>query len=287
MTASPKSQIAMREFGMALRKLRTEKTTLQQAQVGARVQRGQHWISRVENGRALPTRDELTALLDLFDVDNRARGRLEGMWEQAANLSDRWYDHPRFNGVFTEGMDIFGFEDAATEIRTFGGNFVPGLLQAEEYVKGLAEFAREKDTPKQREAFLEARELRTEVVTRRGAPIIHAMMLEVTLHAAVGGTVAHRAQLRHLLEVSERHNVHLRVIPNSEGAPALYAFPFSLFDFGNPDVKPVASRSLAKTVVFTDRPGEIRDLRRLFDRLAQYALSPEDTRDLIKKVMPS
>jgi Domain of unknown function (DUF5753) len=89
-------------------------------------------------------------------------------------------------------------------------------------------------------------------------------------------------QLHHLLRMSVRPSVALRVIPVSLGAHAATAGPFILIEFA--EFRPVVYLDSATACLFLEKPEEIQAYRLILAALAQTALGEEESRELIASV---
>jgi len=86
-------------------------------------------------------------------------------------------------------------------------------------------------------------------------------------------------QLHHLLRMSVRSYVTLRVIPASLGAHAGLAGPFTLMEFA--DFRPVVYLDSETSSLFLEKPEEITAYRRILGALAGTALGEGQSRELI------
>jgi hypothetical protein len=76
-------------------------------------------------------------------------------------------------------------ESAATLIRTYEGQLVPGLLQTEDYMRVLMQGAFE-ESPKDTERRIALRLARQALLTRPGSPRLWAVVDEAALRRSVG-----------------------------------------------------------------------------------------------------
>ena len=91
-----------------------------------------------------------------------------------------------------------------------------------------------------------------------------------------------RRQLAHLLEMSERENVNIRVVPKSTGAYVGLNGSFSIISGGVGDVAYTDAHGGGRLVPSTD---EARRYGVRFDRIGQVALPTEASRRMIKEAM--
>src|SRR5690606_21670764 len=114
-----------------LRELREERGITRRD--AARAVRGSRSkISRLEIGRSGVRLDDVAALLALYGVDDDERATLMALAEQAAALP--WW-HADADIVPAWVRPYLSAEQAARLVRTFEAQFVPGLLQTEDYAR--------------------------------------------------------------------------------------------------------------------------------------------------------
>lgn len=115
-------------------------------------------------------------------------------------------------------LDIAELEAHATRLRLATTVHIPGLLQTSEHA--LAVFRAVIPVLPEHEVALRMafRAHRKELITEPGGPEFTAFVHEAALRMEFGGAKVARAQLHHLLDLSERDNVTVRVIPFRHGA---------------------------------------------------------------------
>lgn len=183
-------------------------------------------------------------------------------------------------------LDYTELEADAVEIRMVHSVTVPGLLQAPGYARALLARSVKDVGPERMELLVALRMGRQQVLTRTAPPVtLHALVPESALHAEVSdGPSAMRDQVRHLLELSERKNVVVQVLPLS-AHPALTANgAYTVLDFGHPWL-PVYSPDTPTCGTHSEDPGEVSFLRAAFDETAEAALPADQSRGLLKHHM--
>src|ERR1700760_4305729 len=115
--------------GTQLRRLRESRGI--SAQEAARAIRGsESKISRIELGRNAIREIDVLDLLTYYGVGAVEREQLLSLAEQA-NRPGWWH---RYNDILPDWFQTYvGMEEAATSIRVYEAQFIPGLLQTEEY----------------------------------------------------------------------------------------------------------------------------------------------------------
>ena len=190
---------------------------MSQDALGAEVHMSGSQIGHYENGRSIPPDDVAAGFDRVFGTGDkmqqqakRARGEAVAPWLRP------WKDN----------------EERSTLLRTFQTNLVPGLLQTEAYARmvlnnGLRSEAHVEELTRDRMARQAATLGRTNPVT------ISAVICEPVLRT--GDPAIMKEQLDHLVEMSQRPNVHIWVIPTAAGVHAGHSGPFVLATLANGD----------------------------------------------------
>jgi hypothetical protein len=171
-------------------------------------------------------------LLVLYQVPAHERARLfafardveqPGWWETGEAIMPK------------QLVSLISFESQAIRINEVQLGFVPGLLQIPEYARAVLIASRVPDS--QVESRVAARLGRQAVLTRPGAPRFLTIIDQAVLHRPLGGAEIMARQLRHLIQVAERPNVTIQIIPFSHGGhPGLNGSYFVLEFEGAPTI---------------------------------------------------
>ncbi|MER5616739.1 DUF5753 domain-containing protein [Streptomyces sp. NPDC002215] len=110
-----------------------------------------------------------------------------------------------------------------------------------------------------------------------------ALIHEAALRTEVGGPKTARAQLRHLLDMSEQDHVTIQVILFKAGAvpgsgQSIY------YAYGRVPELDTVHLDQSHGLAFLDAETQLRNYRTLFSRIEGAALSSQDTRDLIHHI---
>lgn len=173
-------------------------------------------------------------------------------------------------------------EGAATLIRSYEPHFVPGILQTEEYARGVMKSGAVGQTrPEDIERHVALRMQRQDLLTREGAPRIWAVMDETALLRAVGGPEVMRAQVDKLIEATKLPNVTLQVVPFSTGPhPGTYG-PFVLFRFAMPELPDMVYSEYLTGAVYLDERSEVATHLEVMDRMAAQAATAHRTKEIL------
>ena len=133
-------------------------------------------------------------------------------------------DHPllgAIQAVDDQFIDLPWLEARADRLRDYETLLIPGLLQTREYAETLIRNAAAADTPEEKiERMIELRMTRQQVLDGEASPSFAAVVDESVLRRIIGGPKVMRDQLTTLLDLTERPNVEIRVLPLRSGAHA-------------------------------------------------------------------
>ena len=278
MPTKPRPTLRAQWLGQSLRQLR-ESTGMTLQQAAEFLQRNAATVSRFESGEYPIRRPDLMALLDLYGVsEERTRDGLirlsedvwrKGWWDAYANTVDRRY------------IDLLWLDARAERLRTYGAMLVPGLLQTREYAGTLIRNMATADTPEvQIGKMIELRMTRQQMLGG-DAPISFAAVVdESVLRRVIGGSEVLRGQLTKLLEVTERPNVEVRVLPLRRGAHAGLDGSFWLYEMPDPYPDVTYVDTLAGAL-YVEEDAAVDRFRQAYDQLSAMALGGEESAALI------
>ncbi|MGH3826109.1 MAG: helix-turn-helix domain-containing protein [Pseudonocardiaceae bacterium] len=237
-------------------------------------------ISRIENGRSGLKPAELEKLLDLYQVTGPERQELLEVGKEARQRGRRKLYGDTLPGYFRRFIDL---EADATEIRSYEGELIPGLLQTEDYARALIRSALLGAEKTEVDRRVKIRMDRQAILTRKAPPParLWCVLGEAAFARPVGGPEVMRAQMEHLLQITtEPATVTVQVLPFSAGAHPALGGSFILFSFSTavPAIGHIDALGLANT--FVEREG-VAILVAHFDRLRAITLGPEESREFI------
>ena len=101
---------------------------------------------------------------------------------------------------------------------------------------------------------------------------------EATLSRPIGGRSVMREQFRHLIELSQRPNVMIQVLPFKVGGHAAAGGPFSILRFAEYDLSDIVYLEQLSTAQYLDKPDMVRNYQAVIERLHLEAATQEDSR---------
>lgn len=268
------SNARARTLGAELRDLRKAKG-LGIVELGAQVGLSKSTISRIERGERLLTETELASVLGALGVIGAKRRELLALTRDAArsNWLATGAELPRQLKALVE------HEQVATFITEVSPLVVPGLLQTPDYARAIMVDGGLSHA--EAEARLKVRFDRQQVLLRRNPVPYLAIVDETALHRPIGGRSVMAAQCRHLLEVAERPNITIRVVPTDRGwHPGLYG-SFIVLEAAR--TKPVIHLEHLRSSLFLDRPEDVQAYLDAKPTLLAATASVDDSRGLIVK----
>ncbi|MFI9828129.1 Scr1 family TA system antitoxin-like transcriptional regulator [Streptomyces sp. NPDC051913] len=172
-----------------------------------------------------------------------------------------------------------GMEAKAAYISSFQCQVVYGLLQTEEYARALLSVGHPDEVDEQVAARLE----RQRILSREAPPPLWVVLSEAVLDQQVGGPAVMRGQLEYLLGFAKNPWVQIQVLPSSVGQHPGLMGSFTLLRFDrDPDLFYADGYDQGH---MTANPQVIRERSVSYARLQACALSPEDSAELIGRVM--
>ncbi|MGW3492892.1 helix-turn-helix domain-containing protein [Streptomyces sp. NPDC001020] len=282
-TASSPSTVLGRQLGDELRRLReSARLTTSEAAEALDCTKGK--ISRIENGRVTVRLPDLTAMLQTYGAtDTELRDRLAGL-ARKANRRRRQGWWTQYGSMLADTYrDYIALEAMAGTIRTFQAQLVPGLLQTPEYIRAVTVASRQWQTADEIEHFVQVRLTRQERLVDDSPLRLWAVLSEAVLLQQVGGPEVMKVQLEHLLSASERPNVTIQVLPFSRGAHASMFGPYVVLGFPEEAALDVVLADNPTGSVWLEREAEVTRYRELFDAARTSALSPVESRTVIRR----
>jgi transcriptional regulator with XRE-family HTH domain len=279
----PRGPTALRiALGIQLRQLRQAGhiTTAEAAEV---IRATPSKISRLERGRTTARQRDVADLLSLYGVTDPAEREelLElarqtsapGWWQQYGDVLPRWFE------------SYIGLETAASVIRSYEVQFVPGLLQTEEYARAVISISNAHASAEEIAHRVSLRMRRQELLTMPGAPEMWAVLDEAALRRSPGGPEVMRAQLEHLLRVTELPNVTLQIVLFDAGPHAAAGGPFSILRFPEPDLPDVVYLEQLNSAVYLDQPDDVTSYQTIMDQLCVQAETSTASRAMIRALL--
>ncbi|MBO4204560.1 helix-turn-helix domain-containing protein [Micromonospora echinofusca] len=235
-------------------------------------------ISRIETGHTSATPRDVRDMLQIYGVSDEESEELVQIAREARQKG--WW-HP-YSTVLTGAY--VGLEAAASSIRAYEQQVVPGLLQTEEYTKAMILGARTDISAGQIDQMVRVRLGRQSLLSQDDPIDLWVVLDEAVVSRPVGGDAVMRAQLRHLVETANLPNVTIQLLPFEVGAHAGMDGSFAILDFpeaGDPDVVYAEN---ATGGLFLEKSDELQKYIFIFDHIRAAAIRPDESIALIAKM---
>jgi transcriptional regulator with XRE-family HTH domain len=268
-------------LGSQLRRFR-EAAGMTPDDAGYRIRASRSKISRMENGRVGFKERDVADLLTLYGVaDSELRSSVlslvglagaAGWWSGYDEVLPGWFE------------PYLGLESAASLIRCFELQFVPGLFQHEDYARGVVLLGPAAVPGEETDRRVALRLKRQDLLTRPDPPRIWAVVDEGVLRRPIGGRSTMRAQLTRLTEVADLPNVTLQVMPFGRGGHAAAGGSFSMLRFDEAEVPDMVYIEQLASAVYLDKREDVDLYAGVMDRLGAKALTPPQTLTFLAKI---
>ncbi|MGH7870466.1 MAG: helix-turn-helix domain-containing protein [Candidatus Dormibacteraceae bacterium] len=282
----------MAEVGSPLvqrRRLRTElkkarqTSGLTQDQVAGEMDWSMSKIIRIEAGSSGISANDLKALLQLYGVKDP--GQVDSLLALARVARERsWWSS--YRDVAPQPLlQLIEYESAAQVIRQFENEFVPGILQTEDYAHAVLDnYYEEELGVDQLRALVDLRTRRQDLIDAENPPSFHFVLDEAVVRRLVVGPSVMRRQLRRLIEVAGKPNVTLELIPFSVGLHPGMKGPFEIIEFADPSVSDTVYLESPRGDIFSDAPEETSKYIEAFDKLKKASLGSQGSLARIAKI---
>jgi hypothetical protein len=94
-----------------------------------------------------------------------------------------------------------------------------------------------------------------------------------------------RAQLEHLLQITDLPNVALQIVPFDAGPHAAAGGPFTILRFPEPDLADVVYIEQISSALYLDQPGDVTNYLTIMDQLVVQAQTGTASRKMIEALL--
>jgi transcriptional regulator with XRE-family HTH domain len=265
-------------LGAQLRRLR-EHAGISRDDAGYHIRASGSKISRMELGRVSFKERDVTDLLEYYGVTDVAEREKLVQLTREANATP-WYQ--KFQDVVPDWFHVFvGLEEAAQLIRVYEVQFVPGLLQTEEYARAIIMQGAPGVDPDEVERRVALRMGRQKLLTRENPPRYWVIMDEAALRRPMGGRDVHFKQIERLIDLVSEPNITLQVMPFRYGGHAADGGAFTIMRFPETDLPDVVYMEYLTGAHYIDKPEEVERYAAVMERLSVAGTSPDRTREIL------
>ncbi|MFD6549482.1 helix-turn-helix domain-containing protein [Streptomyces sp. NPDC058398] len=267
-------------FGTELRKLR-ERAGLTSTQAGQLMGIKQTQVSNMEAGRVGVSAERVQTLASHYACLDKAL--IQALGDMTAQRVRGWWEE--YREILPGGMvDLAEMEHHATRLTAAVTAHVPGLLQIHDHAREVFRQVVPELSPPEVEHRLSFRIKRQTVLYKDSPTAYRAVIHEAALRMRFGGSAVTRKQLRHILDMSERAHVTVRVIPFSAGA-----YPGSgqsvLYAHGAVPQLDTVHLDQSHGSALLDSEAQLDKYRVLLDRMEATALPPEESQTFVHDIL--
>jgi hypothetical protein len=226
---------------------------------------------------------DVADLLDYYGVDDPAEREKLVQLTHEANAPAWWQ---KYQDVVPDWFAVYvGLEEAAQLIRVYEVQFVPGLLQTEEYARAVVQ---------QGAPGLDAAEVERRVAVRMGRqkhlgkdspPRLWAIVDEAALRRPMGGRDVLAAQIERLMDVVSEPSITLQIMPFRYGGHAAEGGTFTIMRFPEADLPDMVYMEYLTGALYLDKPEEVERYAAVMERLSVAGTPPDRTREILASML--
>ena len=258
-----------------LRKIRTDAGLTSRALAGA-LDWGEYKVSKIENGRQMPTHQEIEQWAHHCDAENTV-DELALLLDQALAQHTAWANRANTPAV---QYDYTNLAKETTDTFSFEADLIAGHLQVVSYARRVCTelmTASGETTDEEIEDAISQRLLRATLVYDN-TKTFRFLMGEAALRYWYGPPTVMRAQYTHLNMVADLPNVEIGIIPFATPLPTILLNSFTIFD----GLVAVEARTTESR--YHPDSNEATVYTQAADNLWNQALTGDDAKALIQKI---
>jgi hypothetical protein len=237
----------------------------------------------MELGRVSFKERDVVDLLVRYGVEEESEREALVTLAREANAPGWWH---QYNDVLPDWFQTYvGLEEAASILRVYEVQFVPGLLQTADYARAVMTRALPGGPSEEIERRVSIRVTRQEMLTKEGGPRLWAVVDEAALRRSVGGKEVFRSQLEHLIEVTSDPKITLQVTPFQLGLHAAEGGAFTIMRFPEDDLPDVVYLEQLTSALYLDKREDVDRYSEVMELLSVESEPPERTADLLRNIL--
>ena len=274
--------VLRRLLGAQLRRLR-ERQGITREEAGYAIRASGSKMSRLELGRVGFKERDVTDLLTLYGVTDETDRETLLVLAQDANSPGWWH---RYGDVLPGWFETYvGLEEAAALVRTYELQFIPGLLQTEDYARAVIALGNSSSPPEEIEQRVSLRMTRQKLLARGGAPRLWAVVDEAALRRPIGGRDVMRGQIERLIEATKLPGIILQVLPFRVGGHTAEAGAFTILRFPESDLPDVVYVEQLTSALYLDRRDDVDAYMEAMERLCVVSAPPDNTAEILSRIL--
>ena len=265
-------------LGTQLRRLR-ESRGVSREEAGHAIRASHAKISRLELGRVTCKERDVADLLTLYGVTESPerdeflllarQAGTPGWWQKYSDVMTPWFDR------------LIGLEEAASVIRTYEVQFVPGLLQTERYARAVMRLGHPRASAGEIERRVRLRLERQAILRQKDAPKLWAVVDEAALQRPLGKAEVMEEQIESLLDATRQPNITVQIAPFDVGGLAAAGGPVTILRFQEPDLPDIVYLEQLTSSLYFEKREDVENYMVVMDRLCASAEPPARTVDFL------
>jgi transcriptional regulator with XRE-family HTH domain len=278
----PRSTPTVRQqrLGAELRKLR-ERAGLSAREAGELLSTAPTRINNIEAGRYGISAEKIRTFAVNYGCTDEAL--ISALAAMTGGRQRHWWEE--YREVLPAGLlDLSEMEHYAVSMRVAQVVHLPGLLQTADYARLVFQQSSSELPPPEVEFRVSQRIKRQKILYGESPKPYQVTIHEAALRMQFGGRETARAQLEHIVAMSERPNITVRAIPFAAGAFPGAGHTVELAQGSVPQLDTVAVDTEHGSV-FPYADAQLANYRRFMDRFEAVALAPDPSRELIETII--
>ena len=267
--------------GAQLRRLRENKN-ISREEAGYTIRASESKISRLELGRVSFKARDVNDLLLFYGINSPDEREAIVRLAEEANEPGWWHD---FNDLLPGWFETYvGLEEAAQLIRTYEVQFIPGLLQTEEYARAVNTLGHSDAKTDEIERRVQLRLQRQNRLEATDGPRLWAVVDEAALWRPIGGAEVMRGQLESLIEVAKQPGITLQVMPFKFGGHSAEGGAFTILRYAESELPDIVYVEQLTSAHYMDKRTDVDPYMVAMERLCIDAATPDDSIEIINNV---
>jgi DNA-binding XRE family transcriptional regulator len=281
------STVPRRQAGRLMKQLR-EQAGISLMAAAEELEFSRARMYRIENGEVSLRKHDVLAMCSFYGANQQITEVLVGLARESK--AKGWWH--AYGDAVPGWFELYvGMETAAERLRHYAPSVIPGLLQNREYAEWV--FRKRADLDESGVQNAVAVRLERQELLRRHSPPppqLEVIVDEGVLRRPITDTLGMQKQLAHLVNISQRPGIGVRVVPFSAGPhTASSAGSFTILDFPTvgaaaPEPTTIYCENLTGAL-YLDKAHEVETYRDVWRELDQLALDQRASEDLIGTII--
>ena len=178
--------------------------------------------------------------------------------------------------------EVEQLERMVSELREYHSSVTPGLVQVETYMRALLKESAPWVSKRELEEMIRSRLKRQEILEKEDPPLLMMVLEAAVIKRIVGSKKILSEQLESILRLIDEGVVSVQIMPPDATCHPGGSGPFRIYTF--PDKPLVASAEHMWGEKLSDEMLHVQQCMTIFGKLQAEALTPQSSRDLIRKV---